>query len=79
MAPPAYEDATAPPAYVYYGSGAAQTSAPSNLHDSYNNPTYQVNPPENVYADNSVNENKQKGELLSDLVPFQNISDRKEV
>ena len=64
MAPPAYEDATAPPAYVYYGSGAAaQTSAPSNLHDSYNNPTYQANPPENVYAmaDNSVNENKQKG------------------
>ena len=64
MAPLAYEDATAPPAYVYYGSGAAaQTSAPSNLHDSYNNPTYQANPPENVYAmaDNSVNENKQKG------------------
>ena len=56
--------AMAPPAYVYYGSGAAaQTSAPSNLHDSYNNPTYQANPPENVYAmaDNSVNENKQKG------------------
>ena len=63
MAPPAYEDATAPPAYVYYGPGAAQASAPSNLHDSYNNPTYQVDRPENVYAvaDNSVNESKQKG------------------
>ena len=63
MAPPAYEDARAPPAYVYYGSAAAQAPVPSNLHDSYNNPTYQVDPPENVYAmaDNSMNESKQKG------------------
>ena len=62
MAPPAYDDATAPPAYVYYGSGA-QASAPPNLQDSYNNQAYQANPPENVHtmADNNVNEIKQKG------------------
>ena len=74
LAPPAHEDATAPPAYVYYGSGAAaQASAPSNLHDSYNNPTYQVNPPRkcSCHGRQQCERKQTEGELLNDIVPFQ--------
>ena len=48
IAPPAYDDVTAPPVYVYNEPGAAQASVPSILQDSYNNPTHQVYPPGNT-------------------------------
>ena len=50
IVPPSYEEASAPPAYIYHAADAVQESAPSTTRDSYNNSAYQVDHDGNMYA-----------------------------